>query len=117
MDKLMNASQDVFSSDISEFSKVHSLDNMMEISGTCIICTSYSDDLLACSHCEKQSCAVCLRQCEGCLEIFCQICSRIDYSTRFEKCFCYECYTANQQKLRGQKQHPHQLNGNYGVYK
>ena len=45
-----------------EFTKIHSLDNMMmEVSGTCVMCGQFSDDVIECSHCEKNSCAECLR--------------------------------------------------------
>jgi hypothetical protein len=67
--------------------------DMMEVeeSGTCLLCGEYGDSLVACSHCDKRACELCLRECSACQDFFCSVCSRIDYGQRFERAFCFDC--------------------------
>ena len=46
----------------------------------------------SCSFCDRQACASCTRQCEGCHEGFCSLCSTMDYSGRTERSFCLDCH-------------------------
>ncbi len=56
-----------------------------------------------------------MRQCEGCQEIFCTVCTILDYSFRFEKPFCHACNDAN---LKGSISSQQQMHGiHVGPYK
>lgn len=60
---------------------------------------------IKCCDCERKICYdssldsfrinsfdYCRRECESCLGIFCKLCATIDYSQRFERILCYDCY-------------------------
>lgn len=76
--------------------------------GPCSVCRDESDDLIPCTHCSHTVCSVCTRQCEACMDFFCTVCSRLDYSFRFEKAFCYTCYDAvARQRMPARPTHVH----------
>jgi hypothetical protein len=47
----------------------------------------------ACSYCDKISCdGGCLKYCENCGNSFCTACTMIDYSHRYDRILCLDCY-------------------------
>eukprot|EP01134_Creolimax_fragrantissima_P005892 CFRG5892T1 len=56
----------------------------------CWVCTVMSD-CTACAFCEKDVCETCQRQCEGCLESFCSLCSTTNYDEKYDRMFCLDC--------------------------
>ncbi|XP_029207708.2 uncharacterized protein [Acropora muricata] len=58
----------------------------------CRSCVQVKSEVpVACSFCEKNSCANCSRYCENCAGVFCTLCSITNYDERFERCFCLGC--------------------------
>ncbi|XP_005102041.1 uncharacterized protein LOC101853330 [Aplysia californica] len=50
-----------------------------------------SRDVLKCQFCENFVCGTCSRQCRGCLQHFCQLCSVLNYEQSTERAFCLTC--------------------------
>jgi len=52
-----------------------------------------------CSFCDRSVCSSCTRQCQGCQENFCTLCSTLDYTSRAEeRSFCLDCFVATDQQ-------------------
>eukprot|EP00250_Pteridium_aquilinum_P004521 c14720_g2_i1 orf=166-663(+) len=53
-------------------------------------------DGLVCFHCRRKTCAGCWRHCAQCEEDFCSVCSILDFSERYDRAFCLDCYSSIQ---------------------
>ena len=58
----------------------------------CRVCASAVDDrAIECAHCEYLVCEIHSLMCDECQDIYCTVCSTLDYSGRFERGLCLDC--------------------------
>ncbi|XP_078001147.1 uncharacterized protein LOC144453689 [Glandiceps talaboti] len=70
--------------------------NEMEVKmltiGDCYVCHRPTETI-PCKFCERNTCEMCIRQCERCCGVFCCFCSTINYRGRYDRAFCLSCNT------------------------
>ena len=64
------------------------------LGGRCVTCARTTAQAVACGHCERATCASCVRHCEGCGGAFCGTCATTNYAARYERVFCLVCHEA-----------------------
>jgi hypothetical protein len=60
--------------------------------------TMPADQLCCCSFCERTVCHSCFNRCETCRQVFCTLCSTIDYTSRHERSYCLDCVMSSHQE-------------------
>eukprot|EP00123_Amoebidium_parasiticum_P021622 comp7068_c0_seq1/m.2808 comp7068_c0_seq1/g.2808 ORF comp7068_c0_seq1/g.2808 comp7068_c0_seq1/m.2808 type:complete len:161 (-) comp7068_c0_seq1:461-943(-) len=58
--------------------------------GRCWVC-KVGGEALRCCFCERDTCGLCVRQCERCQDTFCSFCSTTNFDARYDRVFCLSC--------------------------
>eukprot|EP00002_Diphylleia_rotans_P005351 TRINITY_DN14482_c0_g1_i1.p1 TRINITY_DN14482_c0_g1~~TRINITY_DN14482_c0_g1_i1.p1 ORF type:complete len:141 (+),score=14.19 TRINITY_DN14482_c0_g1_i1:53-475(+) len=57
----------------------------------CFRCSPQLSTTHICSSCHVNTCADCIRSCDGCQLIFCSTCVSVDYTLPLERSLCIDC--------------------------
>eukprot|EP01135_Chromosphaera_perkinsii_P010585 Nk52_evm1s2177 gene=Nk52_evmTU1s2177 len=77
----------------------------------CYVCNKASTECCNCYHCERNTCDNCMRNCSQCQNVFCSVCSIVNYDQRYDRVFCFSC-NDEIEAHDNQRQQPQQHRGN-----
>eukprot|EP00941_MAST-03F_sp_MAST-3F-sp1_P003436 g3436.t1 len=66
----------------------------------CYVCQLNTNAQVPCAHCGHNVCDMCLRQCELCQDVFCSLCTTVNYASRYDRTFCISCNSSHSQNLK-----------------